>query len=124
MLEIGRVCVKIAGRLAGNYCVVVDLIDDTFVLVDGQMKRKRCNIAHLEPTKDIVKIKKDASHAEVVKALAALKIVVVDKKSKTPKSEKPSKKRKIKEKKEVKPKEVKKKEEPKKKELEKTPKKK
>ena len=98
MLEIGRVCVKIAGRMAGKYCVVLDNVDKNFVLVDGQVKRKRCNIEHLEPTKDVVKIKKGASHAEVAKALEKLKIKVTVTKPRTKKAEKPIKIRKKKEK--------------------------
>lgn len=68
-MEIGRVCVKIAGRDAGKKCIVVDLIDSTFVLVDGETRRKKCNIKHLEPTKDMVKLEKGASHEEVLDAL-------------------------------------------------------
>ena len=32
-IEIGRICVKNAGRLAGRKCVIVDIIDENFVLV-------------------------------------------------------------------------------------------
>ncbi|RLG55185.1 MAG: 50S ribosomal protein L14e, partial [Candidatus Hydrothermarchaeota archaeon] len=50
-IEIGRVCVKTAGREAGKRCVIVDIIDKNFVLVDGpEVQRRRCNIKHLEPT--------------------------------------------------------------------------
>ncbi len=48
MIETGRVCVKIAGSESGKYCVVVEQIDENFVLVDGEVKRGRCNIKHLE----------------------------------------------------------------------------
>ncbi|MEM5790964.1 MAG: 50S ribosomal protein L14e, partial [Candidatus Aenigmatarchaeota archaeon] len=34
-LEVGRVCLKIAGREAGKYCVVLKKIDDNFVLITG-----------------------------------------------------------------------------------------
>jgi large subunit ribosomal protein L14e len=55
MMEPGRVCLKIAGREAGKYAVIVEKIDDTFVLITGPktitgVKRRRCNINHLEPT--------------------------------------------------------------------------
>jgi large subunit ribosomal protein L14e len=68
-MEIGRVCIKIAGRDAGKRCVIVDVIDNTFVLVDGETRRKKCNIKHLEPTKELVKLEKGASHEEAIKAL-------------------------------------------------------
>lgn len=67
MIEIGRVCVKLAGRDAGKRCVVVDLLDDKFVLIDGETRRRKCNIAHLEPLPEILNVKKGASHDEVIK---------------------------------------------------------
>ena len=98
MLEIGRVCIKLAGREATKYCVVVDKVDNNFVLIDGQVKRKRCNIAHLEPTNHIIKIKKGATHAEVAKELEKLKIKIIKTKPRTKKAEKSKKQRKKKEK--------------------------
>ncbi|MFN4133454.1 MAG: 50S ribosomal protein L14e [Candidatus Hadarchaeales archaeon] len=70
MMEVGRVCVKIAGKEAGKYCVVVERLDDNFVVVSGPgVKRRRCNIAHLEPTEKIVEISSGASDEEVKLAL-------------------------------------------------------
>ena len=49
-IEVGRVCVKISGREAGEKCVIVEVIDDKFVEVVGaNIKNRRCNIKHLEP---------------------------------------------------------------------------
>jgi large subunit ribosomal protein L14e len=62
MIEIGRLCVKTAGRDAGLKCIIVDILDDKFVLIDGETRRRKCNILHLEPLKDVIKIKKNASH--------------------------------------------------------------
>lgn len=93
MIEIGRLCVKIAGRDAGKKCVVVDLLDKNYVLIDGATRRKKCNISHLEPISLVIKIKKKASHEEVVSEFKKLGIDVVEKKPK-PKKEKPSKLRK------------------------------
>ncbi len=70
MFEVGRVCVKLAGREAGRKAVVVEQIDKNFVLVDSPwVKRRRCNVKHLEPLDVVVKIKKGASSEEVEKAL-------------------------------------------------------
>ena len=69
MIEVGRVCYKIAGKEAGRKCVIVDLIDENFVLVDGLVKRRRANIKHLELTPQKVEIKKGASTKEVIEAL-------------------------------------------------------
>ena len=74
MLDIGRIAYKISGREAGKIAVIVDKIDDNFVLVDGQVKRKRCNITHLEPTEKLIKIKKNANHDDVVSELKKLNI--------------------------------------------------
>jgi large subunit ribosomal protein L14e len=49
-MEVGRVCVKVAGREAGRRCVVVEARDETYVVVVGKgVKRRRCNVRHLEP---------------------------------------------------------------------------
>ena len=96
MMEIGRVCVKTAGRDAGGYCIILEVLDNKFVLIDGQTRRRKCNLSHLEPTDKSVDIGKDASHEKVVKVLKSLDIEVVEKKieSKTKqKTEKPRKRR-------------------------------
>ena len=94
MIEIGRVCIKIAGRNAGNHCVVVDRVDDNFVLVDGNVKRKKCNIKHLEPRDLVLKIKKGASTSSVHDAMKGAKLKVISTKPKAKKSERPKKQRK------------------------------
>ena len=73
-IEIGRICVKIAGRESGRKCVMVDIIDDNFVLVTGPkpltgVKRRRANIKHLEPTEAKINIKRGADDDEVMKAI-------------------------------------------------------
>jgi len=73
-IEIGRICVKTRGREAGKKCVIVDIIDDNFVLVTGPkdvsgVKRRRVNILHLEPTDKKIEISKGASDEEVKKKL-------------------------------------------------------
>jgi len=73
-MEIGRVCLKTAGREAGKYCVIVNTVDKDFVLVTGpravtQVKRRKCNVRHLEPLPLKVEIKGDASDSDVLKEL-------------------------------------------------------
>lgn len=80
VLEIGRVCVKIAGRDAGQMAVIVNVLDKKTVVIDGQVRRRKCNITHLEPTSKSVKVDKDASHNAVVSALKSIGIEVVDRK--------------------------------------------
>jgi len=56
-IEVGRVCVKISGREAGEKCAIVEVIDDKFVEVVGtNIKNRRCNIKHLEPLDKTVEV--------------------------------------------------------------------
>jgi len=75
-IEVGRICVKLAGREAGRKCVIVDIIDKSFVLVTGPknvtgVKRRRANVNHIEPLQDKIQIKRGASDEEVLEALKA-----------------------------------------------------
>lgn len=74
MIEIGRLCVKIAGRDAGKKCIIIDILEGQYVLIDGETRRRKCNLAHLEPLGEKIEIKKGASHDEVKTALKKLKI--------------------------------------------------
>ncbi|MHA1147027.1 MAG: 50S ribosomal protein L14e [Promethearchaeota archaeon] len=76
--DIGRVCVKTKGREAGNYCIIVDIIDKNYLLIDGlKVRRRRANYNHIEPTPDMIEIKKGANHEAIV---AAIKKAKLDKK--------------------------------------------
>ena len=69
MFDVGRLCMKVAGRDAGKFCVVVDVLDDHYVLVDGETRRRKVNVMHIEPLNKTVELEKGASHADVKKAL-------------------------------------------------------
>ena len=97
MIEVGRLAIKIAGRDAGKKCVIVDIVDDNTVLIDGETRRRKCNINHLEPLKGKIDIKKGASHADIISVFKKLGIEIKEKKSKE-KTERPRKVRKKKEK--------------------------
>ncbi len=89
MFDVGRLCVKIAGRDAGKKCVVVEVLDRTYVLVDGETRRRKCNVAHLEPMNEVVDIQKGASHEDVAAALKQGGIIALETKPK-PSSQKPT----------------------------------
>ena len=93
MIEVGRLCVKIAGRDAGLKCVIVDILYDKFVLIDVEKRRRKCNILHLEPLKVVIKIKKKASHEDVKREFEKMGLKARETKPK-PKTEKPVKKKK------------------------------
>ncbi len=90
MFEIGQLCVKIAGRDAGCKCVIIDTLDDKYVLIDGETRRRKCNISHLEPLDKAIKIKKKASHDEIKKEFQKLGLKARESKVKV-KKEKPKK---------------------------------
>lgn len=70
VIEPGRVCVKKAGREAGKVCVIVEVLDDNFVVIDGpEVKRRRCNIAHLEPLPYVIEVKENMGKEQIAKAL-------------------------------------------------------
>ena len=74
MLEVGRVCVKTAGREAGSRCVVTEVLDKNFVTVDGGVRRKKCNISHLEPLTQKIELDKGADHDAVIEGLRKIGI--------------------------------------------------
>jgi len=74
VFDIGRICVKLRGREAGRKCVIVDIINENYVLITGPkqltgVKRRRANVKHLEPTPHKITISKGANDDEVLKAL-------------------------------------------------------
>ena len=76
MYEVGRLAVKIAGRDAGEKCVIVEVLDETYVLVDGMTRRRKCNRLHLEPMNKTLDIKAKASHDDVAKAFKEIGLEV------------------------------------------------
>jgi large subunit ribosomal protein L14e len=72
--EVGRICVKTAGRDTGKRCVVVDLMDKNFALVTGPksvtgVRRRRVNVNHLKPLEEKLTIEKGASDEQVAAIL-------------------------------------------------------
>ncbi len=100
MIEVGRLCLKLAGRDSGKKCVIVEILDKNFVKIDGQTRRRKCNVLHIEPLKEVIKIKKGASHDEIKSEFKKLGIEIVDTtpKEKKQRPKKSRKERKIEEK--------------------------
>ncbi|MHA2150335.1 MAG: 50S ribosomal protein L14e [Candidatus Thorarchaeota archaeon] len=70
LYETGRVCVKTVGREAGSFCVVIEVKDESYVVVTGPkhlsgVRRRSCNTRHLEP----LSIAADADDEAVEKAI-------------------------------------------------------
>jgi len=75
LYEPGRICVKVAGREAGSYCVIVEQKDDNYVIITGPkelsgIRRRSCNVRHLEPLETVLSIKSGADDATVEKAIS------------------------------------------------------
>ena len=71
---IGRIAVKLVGREAGKECVIVEQINDSFVIIDCNLKRRKCNLQHLELTEKVLDLKKGASTEEVRVAMEKAKM--------------------------------------------------
>jgi large subunit ribosomal protein L14e len=72
-IEVGRLCVKQLGRENGKKCVIIDVMDKSFVLVTGPKKvtgqtqasqHKPCHAST-----DKIELKQGASDEEVVQTL-------------------------------------------------------
>ncbi len=73
-IDIGRICVKLNGKEAGRYCVVVKKIDKSFVEVTGPrlltgVKRRKSNVAHLEPTQYVVDVQENQDDEQIISAM-------------------------------------------------------
>jgi large subunit ribosomal protein L14e len=73
-IEVGRICVKQFGREKNNKCVIVDVMDKSFVFVTGPkklngVKRRRVNISHVAALDVKIEIGKGASDEEVIQVL-------------------------------------------------------
>ncbi len=83
IFEVGRVCVKIAGRDAGKTCIIVEQINEKIVLVDGGTRRRKVNVNHLEPLDQTIELAEGASHDEVAGKFKKLKLAVWETKAKS-----------------------------------------
>jgi len=80
VLSVGRICVKTRGREAGSKCVIVNVIDRSFVEVTGPrdltgVKRRKVNVSHLTPLDKALKIRKGTSDKVVLSALRRSRLV-------------------------------------------------
>ena len=69
MFKTGLICKKNSGKEKEKICIVLDKQKD-YVVIDGECRKRKCNIKHLEPLA-FAEISKDASHEEVMEILEA-----------------------------------------------------
>lgn len=96
-IEVGRLCLKLAGREAGKVCVITEMINEGFVVIDGQVKKRRCNINHLQTLDQKIKVLKSTTSEDIKKELKKLGYETKESKPK-PKKEKQKKQRIVKKK--------------------------
>src|SRR3989338_814616 len=95
---IGRLCTKLTGRESGRTAIIVEVLEGNFVIIDGHVKRRRCNLAHLELSPQQLNLPTAASSEEISKLLEKQGISITQPNKKfQPKqkssSQKPTKKR-------------------------------
>jgi large subunit ribosomal protein L14e len=74
LYEPGRICVKTMGREAGSYCIIVEVKDESYVVITGPkhlsgIRRRNCNTRHLEPLETMLSITAGADDEAVEKAI-------------------------------------------------------
>ena len=80
MIEVGTLCLKIAGRDAGKRGVVLK-IDKNKALIDGETRRRLVSLKHLVPVGNM-DVKENAAHEEVVKAFSKIDVKLAETKKK------------------------------------------
>lgn len=83
MLSPGRVCRKTKGSEKGNICVILESIDDKFAIIDGNVRRRKCNIKHLQPLDQVIGLDNTISREDVKKELSALGYEIHEKRKKS-----------------------------------------
>ncbi len=79
LIDVGRLVVILRGRRAGKKAVVVDIIDENFVLITGPkelngVKRRRMNIDHLIPLNFRIDIPRGADDSTVLEEIKNKKL--------------------------------------------------
>ena len=72
MVKEGDAALKLAGRDACHICAVVQILDANYVVIDGNVRKRKCNVKHLEFLGKNISIKKDAAKSEVLDGLKKL----------------------------------------------------
>jgi large subunit ribosomal protein L14e len=93
----GRICIKIRGKEKNRPCVIVDTIDKNFVVIDGLVKKRRCNIKHLNILEKKIKLEK-YDKEKIIESLIREGIISKEKIEKLKRKEEIIKKRKEKKK--------------------------
>jgi len=73
VVERGRVATKLLGREAGKLCAIVERIDKNYVMVVGpEVRKRRCNIDHLELHDNVLDLSEEASDDDFINELTKI----------------------------------------------------
>jgi large subunit ribosomal protein L14e len=73
IVERGRIATKLLGREAGKMCAIVERIDKNYVMIIGpEVRKRRCNIDHLELHDSILEMPEGASDDEFINELTKI----------------------------------------------------
>jgi len=73
VVERGRIATKLLGREAGKVCAIVERIDRNYVMVIGpEVRKRRCNIDHLELHDKVLDLPEDASDDDFINELTKM----------------------------------------------------
>jgi len=76
-IEVGRICVKQLGREKSKKCVIIDVMDKSFILITGPkklngVKRRRVNMNHITALETKIEVNRGASDEEVTQILETM----------------------------------------------------
>ena len=73
IVEKGRIATKLLGREASKICAIVERIDKNYVMVIGpEVRKRRCNIDHLELQDRILDLPDGASDDDFINELTKI----------------------------------------------------
>ncbi|MFT4309988.1 MAG: hypothetical protein ACMXYL_05905 [Candidatus Woesearchaeota archaeon] len=89
MSQVGRIIVKTAGRDAGKIGVITKVVDNNHVMIEGQTRKRKVNIKHIEYTAKKIDVTENTGSDEIAKSLVQLGYKIVQKGQKSSSKEKP-----------------------------------
>ena len=74
IFSVGQVVVKIAGRDAGKIGVITEVLDNRYVMLAGEIRKRKCNIKHLELTAQQVTLPARPTDDQILAAVHTLQL--------------------------------------------------
>jgi len=65
-MKTGDIILKISGRDAGNIGTITEVLDNNYVVIDGNTRKRKCNIKHLEFLGKNIPVRKDTDRNNIL----------------------------------------------------------